>query len=192
MIQQLSKTYSGYMVRIGAIRESEKELYALGVEVILSTILSAMAIFLLGWMLHNLDGAVIFLLCFISMRNYSGGYHAKTRVGCFLATLCCYWTSWAGRRGLEQMSGSIRPVIILLLVCLIIWSHYQYAPVENKYKRLSEGWKRKNRIKTFWSLSIWLGISIIFLWFGNKAGLQILTTLLITTILILISRRNFT
>ena len=79
MTEKAARLMADRLAGMGQIQGEDVELYALGIEVILSSAVTAAAVMILGIFLRNWKGALAFLLCFMHIRNYSGGYHASTR-----------------------------------------------------------------------------------------------------------------
>ena len=90
----LAKRITMRFIRKFQIKEEDWDLYYLGIEVIVTTALTSLMIMALGIALRNFFGSVVFLLCFMSIRGYCGGYHAKTRVRCFFVSILCYLLSF--------------------------------------------------------------------------------------------------
>ena len=84
----LAKRITMRFIRKFQIKEEDWDLYYLGIEVIVTTALTSLMIMALGIALRNFFGSVVFLLCFMSIRGYCGGYHAKPECGAFLFRYC--------------------------------------------------------------------------------------------------------
>lgn len=71
-----------------------KEAYVYGLQVILFNCLSVISILLIGQLcFHNVIDAILFLVFFIPLRVFVGGYHCKTPVGCLVTFGCIYYVS---------------------------------------------------------------------------------------------------
>lgn len=66
------------------------EIYVYGFELIISSIVETSALIIIGGLTHKMIETIIFLLSFSSIRIFSGGYHAKSYLRCFIVTLAGY------------------------------------------------------------------------------------------------------
>lgn len=58
-----------------------------GIEVMLNTSLKVLALLVIGAILGRFREVVIAMFVFGSIRNFAGGYHSKTHLGCFSVML---------------------------------------------------------------------------------------------------------
>lgn len=190
MTEKAARVMADGLARMGQIQRADVELYALGIEVILSSGVTAAAVMILGILLGNWKGAVAFLLCFMHIRNYSGGYHASTKVRCFLTSIGCYLASWLMVVCMTAWPGGIRLAAVALSFMAAAGVFYWRAPVENKNKRLPKDWKQRNRSRTFWSLGFWVAVAGILAAADRCLSEQIAAVILIIAVLLLDVRRN--
>lgn len=76
----------GFLVTNGVIDAKEIEVYKYGFNLFLKKILHSLVFLAIGFVDGRFLGTFIFLICYSSIREYSGGYHAKTSIGCYLCT----------------------------------------------------------------------------------------------------------
>ncbi|MBQ3514081.1 MAG: accessory gene regulator B family protein, partial [Lachnospiraceae bacterium] len=67
-------------------------IYYYGYETLIYSIWQMLLLLVLGMIMNRIVSTVIFLMVFVSMRKYTGGYHAETRMGCTFMTVVCYVT----------------------------------------------------------------------------------------------------
>ena len=67
-----------------------REAYQYGIGITISSIFNILLILLTSLLFRDVLSGVIFLLCFISLRTYSGGYHATTYLRCSIVFLLTY------------------------------------------------------------------------------------------------------
>lgn len=190
MTEKAARRIVDRLVDMGQISVEDAELYALGMEVILSSGVIALAVLALGTLLHNWEGAILFLICFMHIRNYSGGYHASTKGRCFLTSILCYVCCWAITRCMAVQTRQIQMAISLIGLMASMWIFYQKAPMENKNKRLPKDWKQRNRSRTFWSLGLWIALAGAFVAIDIQLSEQIIAVILIIAVLLLKVRRE--
>lgn len=190
MTEYISKKLTIFLCRKLKIDNDEIDLYELGIEVIVSTLITSSVILLMSLILDNFVGAVIFLSCFITVRNYSGGYHAGTRLGCFATSIVCYLISYGIVYVVAKIPHYIGEIILAAGLAAALFLFWRAAPVENPNKRLKPEWKKHNRIMTFIMLFVWMLLSGLGVWF-NTGGLvrQIWATLIVIAGLLWMARR---
>ena len=159
------------------INESDKEIYAFGYEVIFDNVTKLIAIFLAGVILHKTIITLIFLITFVSLRGYTGGYHAKSK---------WLWGLVVGSTGYVTEVLKTNKVIIFFMVLVSELIIHQYAPVENINKRLTEEKRLRNRRRAIVLGTIY-GILILLLTFiTTEYGVAMAMTILEVAILMII------
>lgn len=63
------------------------EVYEYGLKLVFIKIIHIITILFMGWIGNELMNIIAFLLIYICIREYSGGYHSKTSSGCYLCTI---------------------------------------------------------------------------------------------------------
>ncbi len=101
MSEKISGIITDFLLRKNVIKEEEKEIYYYGYETLIYSIWQMLLLLVLGMIMNQIVSTVIFLMVFVSMRKYTGGYHAETRMGCTFMTVVCYvtvlvMTGWLG------------------------------------------------------------------------------------------------
>ena len=187
----LAKRITRAFIRKFQIKEEDWDLYYLGIEVIVTTALTGMMIMMLGIGLRNFFGSIVFLLCFMSIRSYSGGYHAKTRLRCFFVSVLCYLLSVGMMKGLLCLPEAVQNVLIAVGVAMVFVHFAKFAPVENPNKRIREEMKERNKIMSFFMLICWYLFCSAFVFAGKyEISTQIWATIEIIALLLCVKRRK--
>lgn len=153
MYKVISNTITKKWINKGIIEQEDHEIYAYGIEIILSSIFGAMLVIVAGLVFSSLLHALIFLTILIPLRCYCGGYHANSYVKCNLSMVILFvFIAYVSK---EFAPNCISLLIGLLICCGIV---FLFAPVDNKNKVLSQSEKKKHAII---SRIICLGISIL-------------------------------
>lgn len=160
-VKQLAERMVKGMIRYGAVSDTDKEIYVFG---IYQTMISGLEILLMlvtgilcgvGWQ------CVIFLVSFVVLRRYAGGYHASTLPRCVLMSWsivfgACMWAKFV-------LFDIWIQSLLLLLTGLVI---FIFAPVQDRHKKLYD-----YEIKKYWrySVIIWSIYVVIYiiLWICN-------------------------
>ena len=85
MTKRLATNMSQYYMRKGIIADDERDVYSYGFELVLSALTSIVLLLTVAAVLGIVINASAFLLSFILLRAFGGGYHAKTHRGCIVA-----------------------------------------------------------------------------------------------------------
>lgn len=182
MIDELSQSAARFLASRDGCEEDRARLYQVGFDVIFSTLVTIMGIGALACWLDNLAGAVLFLLCFMTVRSYSGGYHAKTRVRCFILTCSAYLLTAILARSIYPDNYFSAVAAASCVDFLVLWL---FAPIENKNKRLPLDWKIRNKRKAWISEILWKLIAVCIYPLDVVLSFQIFMTETVITILIL-------
>jgi accessory gene regulator B len=152
------KNYSDKLVTNKVIKAEDQELYSFGLQQGLLIILNLLTTVFIGIIFGMILESVLFLVSYIPLRSFAGGYHAKTPLKCYFLSL-------------------ILLIIVLLAVKYIIWTNYIIigvslisgliifflAPVEDINKPLDIIEVKVFKKRTKQLLSIELIIIILFL-----------------------------
>lgn len=89
-MQKLAQGTAERLAAQGIIREEDAPIYRYGLEAMYSSLLELLSILTLAALIGNFWQTVLFFAAFIPLRLYAGGYHASTRLRCFLTSLVVY------------------------------------------------------------------------------------------------------
>lgn len=172
MIKKLSAIIVNWQTNKNFLTDEQKELYQYSYEVLISYIINILIIILLAAIMHSIVSVLVFSACYILLRTYCGGYHAKTNRGCTMVTvvltLILCFTQKVVNKNLLSLS----------LICFVVSGIlvFSLAPVADKNKPLDEiEIKRyRKRSRFIWGIETVLGL--IFLHIKSSIGLTIALT----------------
>lgn len=147
----------------GNVDDEDKEIYLFGFYQGLIFLLNLVTALLTGIILDMFLESVLFLICFIPLRVFAGGYHAKTQFRCYVMSttatvIILYLVAF-----LQENMG-VEAIALYIIASCIIW---KLAPVQDKNKPLDLDEKRKYR-KRVHSLLIMIScISGCLYFWGN-------------------------
>ena len=90
-MKSLSKTTTDILVSQSAISKEDAEICSQGLEIFLASAIELIAIFIISAFAGNFLPTLLFFSFFIPLRIYAGGYHADTKLKCFLVSLLVYF-----------------------------------------------------------------------------------------------------
>lgn len=140
MIYKLAKYLSERLVVKKIIEPGKINVYIYGLQLLFSSILSTFLILIIGCLLGRIIETLSFLLIFIVLRGFCGGFHAKTYIVCTIVTL--------GTFCIVMFISSITSLPLLFYFILLILGLFimiRFAPIEHPNKKISEQNKRKHK-----------------------------------------------
>lgn len=160
MLNRFSNRLVEALSESGLIEHEDREIYLLGLELSFIKLLHYATMLLIGLFFGMALETILFIICFSALRVYAGGYHAKSRLGCW----CVSWIMMLSVLFLIKICPSqimsAMAIGISLPSCLII---YILAPVENEKKRLDNTEILHFRKISKIILLVELSVSIVFL-----------------------------
>ncbi len=159
------------------IEESDREIYQYGLQQCLATCFNWVCTIAIGIWFKMLWESVFFIIVFIPLRTYVGGYHAKTQLLCHVYSVLVIVIVM---ELIKNLNFSLAYDIPLAILCAFAIG--TITPVESKNKKLSVGEKKKYKKKSM----IVLGIEIVILFLGIVFEKKIIANL-ITLNLIVVS-----
>ncbi len=184
MINRASNTILQYLLRKGVINDSSdvKEYYKYGIELTISSLLNIILIMGIGILFCSIIESIIFLVCFILIRQFTGGFHANTYFKCnfsfclaFTVVLIMYYIT------LGHIHLWVSGLISILCVAIIVF----HCPIEHINKPIPKHKRKIHKIAaTILGISYGI-IGTILIAISNKYGVLVLYTLVLVTVLII-------
>ena len=159
-MEQLTDKFILALINRNIIKEEDKEIYSYGFNQILFMILNFITILIIGILFNMLFETIIFIITYIPIRIYAGGYHARTQTKCYIFSVFMLISALYIIK-LQLMSNILIIILLSIISSIIILS---LAPVEDKNKILDEKeieTYRKIAIKNLVIILIFLIVSLI-------------------------------
>ena len=153
MLENVSKSITNSLRKKGIVLDEFADVYQYGFELLLSFLVSTGLIIIAGIILNRFIETLVFLLVFISLRSFTGGFHAMKYWICTVSTFGVYSLVMIVS---SCVSVNFHVFYILFLFGSIIL--YIKAPVENPNKELTK--KQKSKYKWI-SLALFFGLLLI-------------------------------
>ncbi len=145
MSEKLSKAIIEILLKNGLIVRSEIEIYCYGYETLIYSIEQMMLLIFVGTILRRYWEVLVFTIVFVSLRRYTGGYHAHTRVGCTCITVIMYIVII-----LMTQITVFNTLTIYVFIFIFFWyAFFKNVPVEHYDKPLSCQQCRRNKRISF-------------------------------------------
>jgi accessory gene regulator B len=170
------------LIANNTINQEDKELYTYGLQQGSLIIINILTTILIGLMFQMVWQSVLFMLAYIPLRSYAGGYHASTQLKCYLLSI-------------------LLNVLVLLTIKFIPWTNFiilgitllaatiilLLAPVEDSNKPLDDMEVKvyKNRTRILLICEIIVLMFVIVLDFKQIASCIVLSLLVLSVMLVL-------
>ena len=186
MIKAISNKLLKYLIKTDVINKSEDALayYKYGLEITISSLLNILLIISIGIISGQLIESVLFLICFIPLRQFTGGYHANSYLKCnfmfsvlFIILLAIF----------NLTVTQITFYGCILMLVFSIATFISECPIEHSNKPLTDSQKVKNKY-----LSIILGllygaIGVMSKVLSYNIGVLFLYTLVLISLLVIVA-----
>ena len=184
MINELSKTITLRLQKVGVIQD-KFEIYKYGFELLISSLIGISLILIIGYLSNTFFDSLVFLVCFILLRQCTGGYHSKTYLSCNLSFITVYLIFIYYRNYIMfSYEGLIISVIISLLIIFLL------APMEHKNKKMNKEKKTLHKITSRIISFVFLLITLVLYFLKNPTYLVFSYVLLSTSVLLLMGRKG--
>lgn len=194
MIHLISDNLTKFICKNIKIEEDMTDVHRYGIEITISSALNIILIILTSLILSDIAFGIIFLIEFILLRSFTGGYHADTYFMCNLTFTLTFLSVYGANRVITNFIELKNIVFLLGIIDLLSFITVAiFSPVKNKHKSLSEKQARKCRIKAIIAHLFISTISFIVCEYNIKYGSFMIVTLTAVAVMILIEiikRRN--
>lgn len=125
MVDRIAKLIATKIVLANETDE-DREIYEYGLQIILNTLFSISIVLLLGFLMNEMQGTIVFLICYCSLRLFAGGLHADTNNKCMTIFICGYLVFAIIIKNIEvTLNFSSIAVLLGSIICIVLW-----APVD--------------------------------------------------------------
>lgn len=160
----------------------DKEVYRYGIQQGLNLILNILTTLIIGCFCGMIYQSILFLICYIPLRIFCGGYHAKTHLCCYICSIIMITCILLVTKHLSFNMLVYEVFVLLSLITILV-----LAPVEDKNKKLDNNEKRVFRkracILTFLEVLLFHIFCIIHFMFCYKIVFMALLSLSILMII---------
>ena len=181
MIHSISSFLSKQLVKQGVVDPDYRIVYEYGIELMVSSFIGISLIALMGTLVFSLVDSIIFLVCFILVRSFCGGYHANSYLVCNI----CSITSFSIVSILSRIDWIPKLwLVVLLLICLFIITYI--SPIESPFKAIDSNDRIKFKIISSMLFIFFSVISLLLVNENEHCFRQLAYTLIVITALAII------
>lgn len=170
------------LVNVGAVPSEDKALYEYGIRQGILLVINIATAVLIGLIIGMFWQSIIFLLAYNPVRTYSGGYHARTPLACYLISIPMMVAVLLGIK-MIPWNGYICAVVLLCSVVII----EILAPVADPNKPINEREKivYKGRARTY--TAVFFGAALMLWAVGMKqVSLSIMMALGVAAVMLVL------
>lgn len=164
------------------VDESEKEIIRFGLSMMIISIIALMVAVVISFMMGMLIEGILLLVSIIVLRQYAGGYHAKSQsicavISCLIYSACLLFIKHSLMNGVIQLVLCVAAILVIFFL----------APVDNANNELSISEKKQLGKKVRISLSLEVLVFVISLVSDNTYWSEIIVvSMIIVATLVLI------
>ena len=157
MFRYLAEDIAFLLIKNKIVDIEKRDIYVYGLEAILLNLLNILTALTISILSNTMLHFGMFMLIFIPLRLFIGGYHAKTSESCYVITTTIYILTVLAVKFLPDLYCNIPAIITLIIFIIPIIA---LAPAENTNNPLSASQRKRNR---FISLILTAIDSLIFI-----------------------------
>ncbi|MFI3165914.1 MAG: accessory gene regulator B family protein [Bacillota bacterium] len=159
-MENIAENITKYMIKKNIIEENQLETYIYCFIILLSTLINLALVIAIGIIFEQIAFAIIFAICFIGLRHFAGGYHAKNHLSCISTIL---GLAIVGNLGIKYFLEQYIVLIIASMNVVSVITFILLAPIENVNKPLSSEEVKQNRKMSIIGIFIVASISSILM-----------------------------
>lgn len=159
-MSKVSRNISLTLKEYGAISNNQVDICTYGLDTFASTFIEIFAILFVASVMDVFVETALLFVTFIPLRIFAGGYHADTRLRCFLVSLVVYVAFYLT---LELFHKHVYMIITFGYMIFTLIVVLLYAPVVHKNKSINETERKYYR-----KISIIITLAEMFLITGTN------------------------
>lgn len=185
MIEKFAECVVNWQIKKCFLKSEERALYRYAYEVLFNLIVNILLSIIIAILLRAPMPVFVFLVSYIPLRSYCGGYHAKTNGGCTVVSALLVFAVCIVVKTIPVTIGGVIPPLSFVISGLLV---LRYAPVEAASKPLSEEEvvRYRSRARSIWLAEAFIGM--VFFLFKSPVGIVIALSHCIMCIMLCIGR----
>lgn len=134
--------FVNFLIRKGALDKEYQETSVYGLTLLVEKVVTYLLLSGLALFMGKLAEGLVFAVCFVCLRQATGGFHAKTFLGCLAGSAVSFFiavevlAAW-----LDRCPLAVAVLLVLSIFCVVVW-----APVNHPNLLLTEEEMKKNRL----------------------------------------------
>lgn len=121
MVFRFSEYLSEMLFKNSLIKKEEIEHYVYAIEIIIEKTITYMIILFIAFYYDKLIPTFLFMICFFTLRKYTGGYHMSTYLKCLLGTTITYaFFTHFGYLLFQNNIGILYVGLVISVICVLV------------------------------------------------------------------------
>lgn len=186
MFSRISNNIAEQLIENGTIDSENREIYSYGVEQALVMLMNIITTLVIGFCFGMIWQSIIFMIIYLPLRSFAGGYHASTVLRCYMFGIILTITYLCINKYIPDTDFVISIITVIASVIL-----FMLAPVETNNKPLDHTelsmYKKRTRIILLSDICI---ITILLAFDLNSIALCIGIALLVLSFMVILGKVN--
>lgn len=184
MLSKLSGNITKQLIKNGTIDSENKEIYTYGIEQTFILLMNIVTTLVIGLCFGMLWQSIIFMLIYLPLRSFAGGYHASTVFRCYVVGIVLSVIFLLINKYVSNTDYTIIGMTVIASLIIFI-----IAPVETSNKPLDHlelsMYKKRTRIILFSDICI---IAILLAFDLNSIALCIGVALMVLSFMVVLGK----
>jgi len=146
------------LIATGNINAEDRELYTYGLHQGLMIIINIITTLIIGYIFSLIWHSVLFMIAYLPLRSFAGGYHAKTQLRCYIYSILLTTSVLLTIKYVQWTSMIILGGAFIAGIIIFV-----YAPVEDANKPLDDIEVKVYRKRTRIILIVEICVMLLFL-----------------------------
>lgn len=187
MFEYIAESLVFILIKYKKVDIADRDIYIYGLEVILLNGLLMISFLIMSIWFDMLFHFGAFIIFFVPLRVFVGGYHAKHSETCFIMSNVMYLVSLAIVKNSESLHRNTALIIltILALIIMFVWS-----PVKNKNRPLADYQYKRNKKITFVMIVIDFALLLVLLKYNLNIASSAIVFILLNCSVFLLGKLN--
>lgn len=176
MIKSCADKITSFLICSNTIDKDEEKIYSYGFEVMIAFIVNIVVILSIGCYLDLFLETILFLICYCSIRQFAGGYHAESYRNCLFVFIVLYLSN---SFIVERLIYNKLQYLIMGFALISYIGISIISPLEHRNNPLSKNERKKYKnIVIYWTGLIFFCTTIASICFGrNRCLMYILSSI---------------
>lgn len=186
-MERIAEHIVNWQIEKGMLKEEDKAAYVYAYETLFMRVINFLIAVLIGLLMKNLLGVLVFLVAYIPLRTYAGGYHARDSFRCmiFSTILISAVAAITKFSFFGEMSKGLLLFIVIGIACYIGILFLVPVADENKPLDADERKRYAKRARLISSLEIIAAMICLFLGQKSIGSVLMLAQIIMAVMLIL-------
>ncbi len=143
MFHNLAMDITFWLIRNKIVDVENRNIYIYALEIILLNGGLLVVFLIISLLCGEIINFIAYLMFFLPLRSFSGGYHAETSESCFILSTIMFGASIAASKVIPMLFVSNAGILIGIVSVLVI---IIFAPLINENNPLNRSQRNRNRI----------------------------------------------